>query len=84
MNRPRTVPRRNISKERALYFYLLEGICFMIDFDEVGGMCLIGVFLGVIAFGVALPFDEILEFSGSSVALVTLDLIHFIFLFSIN
>jgi hypothetical protein len=32
----------------------------MIKFDELGCMDLIGAFLGVVTFGVALPFDQVL------------------------
>ena len=56
----------------------------MIKFDELGRMDLIGVFPSIVAFGVVFPFDEVLESSSPAVASVTLDLIHFIFFFSIN
>ena len=50
-----------IFDEESSPFYLLEGVVFVIKFDEVWGMCLIGVFPGIVAFGVSLPFDQILE-----------------------
>ena len=56
----------------------------MIKFDELGRMDLIGVFPSVVAFGIVFPFDEVLENSSPTVASMTLDLIHFVFLFSIN
>jgi hypothetical protein len=48
---------------KASSFYALEGVCFVIEFDQVWGMCLIGVFPGIVTFRVSFPFDEILEFS---------------------
>ena len=56
----------------------------MIEFDELGRVDLIGVFPGVVAFGVIFPFDEVLESSSPAVTSMTLDLIHFIFFFPIN
>ena len=47
--------------EKSSSFYPLEGVVFVIEFDEDWGMCLIGIFPGVVAFGVSLPFDQILE-----------------------
>jgi len=45
----------------------------MIEFDEVGGMDLIGVFPSIVAFGVSFPFDEVLEHPRLSMTLVALD-----------
>ena len=42
-------------------FYLLEGTSFVIEFDEVGCVDLIRWFPSIVAFRVALPFDQILE-----------------------
>ena len=42
-------------------FYPLEGVILVIEFDQVWGMCLIGVFPGIVAFGVSFPLDQILE-----------------------
>ena len=42
-------------------FYPLEGVISVIEFNQVWGMCLIGVFPSIVAFGVSLPFDQILE-----------------------
>ena len=42
-------------------FYPLEGVIFVIKFDQVWGMCLIGVFPGVVAFRVSFPLDQILK-----------------------
>jgi len=39
-------------------------------------------FPGIVAFGVSLPFDEILERSGPSMTSVAKDTLHFIFFFS--
>jgi len=47
-------------------------------------MCLIGVFPGVIAFGIPLPFDEVLELSRLPLTSVALDCFNFKLLFSIN
>jgi len=62
-----------ILKQKVSSFYPLEGVSFVIKFDEVGRMDLIGVFPSIVAFGVSLPFDEILECSGSSMMSVALD-----------
>jgi hypothetical protein len=56
----------------------------MIEFDECRGMDLISVFPSVIAFGVALPFDQVLQGLTAPPSLVCTDLFHFILLFSIN
>ena len=50
-----------IFDEKSLSFYLLEGIVFVIKFDQVWGMCLIGVFPSIVAFGVSSPFDQVLK-----------------------
>jgi hypothetical protein len=47
--------------EESSSFYPLEGVIFVIEFDQVRGMCLISVFPSIVAFGVSLPFDQILE-----------------------
>ena len=51
-----------IFDEKSSSFYPLEGVVFVIEFDEVWGMRLIGVFPGIVAFGVSLPFEQILKF----------------------
>jgi len=56
----------------------------MIEFDEIWCMDLIGIFPSIVAFGIPLPFDEILECSGASMTSVAFDQLHFIFRFSIN
>ena len=50
-----------ILDEESSSFYLLEGVIPVIEFDQGWGMCLIGVFPGIVAFGVSLPLDQILE-----------------------
>jgi hypothetical protein len=65
-------------------FYLLERVALVIEFDEIQGMDLIGIFPGVVALRVALPFDEVLQGSKTSLVLVATYLIHFIFLFPSN
>jgi len=62
-----------ILKRKVLSFYPLERISFVIKFDEVGRMDLIGVFPGIVTFGVSFPFDEVLEHSGSSMTSVAFD-----------
>ena len=47
--------------EKSSSFYPLEGVISVIEFDQVRGMCLIGVFPSVVAFGIPFPFDQILE-----------------------
>jgi len=60
--------KRNVSS-----FYPLERVPFMIKFDEIRRMDLIGVFPGIVAFGISLPFDEVLELSRSSMTSVAFD-----------
>jgi len=73
-----------ILKRKASPFYLLERVPFVIEFDEVRHMNLIGVFPSIVAFGISFPFDEILECSGPPMTSVAFDQLHFIFRFSIN
>jgi hypothetical protein len=56
----------------------------VICFDQFGGVDLICRFPGVVAFGVPLPFEEILELSSPSVTSMTADLLHFIFLLALD
>jgi hypothetical protein len=56
----------------------------MIEFDECGGMDLIGVFPGVVASRVTLPFDQILQGFAVPPSPMCVDLFHFILFFSIN
>ena len=56
----------------------------MVEFDECGGMVLIGVLLSVVAFRVTFPFDQILQGLVTSPSPVTTDLLHLIFFFSVN
>ena len=56
----------------------------MVEFDEGQCMDLIGIFLGVVAFRISFPFDEVLQGLTMPPSLVAADLFHFIFLFSIN
>jgi len=62
-----------ILKRKASSFYPLEGVSFVIEFDEIRGVDLIGIFPGIVAFGVSFPFDEVLEFSRSSMTSVAFD-----------
>ena len=62
-----------ILKQKVLSFYPLERVPFVIKFDEVGRMDLIGIFPSIVAFGISFPFDEVLEHSGSSMMLVAFD-----------
>jgi len=74
----------SFSEQQKSSFYPLEGVVLMIEFDEVWGMNLIGVFPSVIAFGVSFPFNEILEHPRPSMTLVAPYQLHFVFRFSIN
>jgi hypothetical protein len=56
----------------------------MIEFDEYGCMNLIGLFPGVVAFGVSFPFDQILQGLAPPPGPMGAYLLHFIFFFSIN
>jgi hypothetical protein len=56
-----------------LSFYLLKGVHSVIKFDQIWGMCLIGIFPGIVAFRISFPFDEILEPFRLSMMLVGLD-----------
>jgi len=71
-------------KRKEASFYPLKGIILVIKFDEVGHMDLISVFPSVIAFGISLPFDEVLELSRVSMTSVASYQLHFVFRFSIN
>jgi hypothetical protein len=50
-----------IFDEKSSSFYPLERVIFVIKFDQVWGMCLIGVFPSIVAFRVSFPLDQILE-----------------------
>jgi hypothetical protein len=65
-------------------FYPFQCVSPVIEFDENRGMDLIGVLPGVVAFRVALPFDQILQGLAASPSSMSSDLFHFIFFFSIN
>ena len=56
----------------------------MVGLQEFRGMNLVSWFPGVITFRVSLPFDEVLEHSGSPMILVVGNTFHFIFFFSID
>jgi hypothetical protein len=65
-------------------FYGFLGICPMIKFDEGWGVDLIGIFPSVVTFGVALPFDQVLQGLVLPPGPMGMYLFHFIFRFSIN
>jgi hypothetical protein len=56
----------------------------VIEFDELRRMDLIGIFPGVVAFGVACPFDQALQGFGPPPGPMGTDLFYFVFFFSIN
>jgi hypothetical protein len=56
----------------------------MVGFEDIWGMDLCRWFPGIVAFWVSLPFDEVLEGSGSSMMSVADDALNFKLLFSIN
>jgi len=62
-----------ILKRKASSFYALERVSFVIEFDEVWGVGLIGVFPSIITFEVSFPLDEVLEFSRPPMTSVALD-----------
>jgi len=62
-----------ILKRKVSSFYALERVPFVIEFDEVGHVGLIGVFPGIVTFRVSFPFDEVLEYSGPSMTSVAFD-----------
>jgi len=62
-----------ILKRKTSPFYPLEGVSFVIEFDEIWGVGLIGVFPSIVTFGVSFPFDEVLEFSRPSMTSVAFD-----------
>jgi hypothetical protein len=64
-----------------LPFYLAKGVSFVIEFDEVQCVDLIGIFPSVVTFGISFPFDEILQGPKTSLMPMGVDLIHFVFLF---
>ena len=56
----------------------------MIKFGQVRSMYLISWFPCVVAFGVFLPFDEVLKPSRLSIKMVINDALHLVFLFSVD
>ncbi len=58
--------------------------CGLIMLDNFRGVDLISWFPCVVTFGVSLPFDEILELSGSSMLSVCNDPFDFVFFFSVD
>ena len=56
----------------------------MIEFDEFWCMDLISIFPGVVAFGITLPLDQILQGFALPPGPMGTYLFHFIFGFSIN
>jgi hypothetical protein len=68
----------------------LPGFCsclssvLVIEFDEIWCMDLIGIFPSVVAFGVPLPFDQILQGLVLPPGPMGTYLFHFVLRFSIN
>ena len=56
----------------------------MIKFDELWGMHLVSWFPCIVTFRVPFPFDEIFKLSSSSMMSVVDDMLHFVFLFTVN
>jgi hypothetical protein len=67
-----------------LNFHSFLGGCLMIEFDKYGHMNLIGIFPGIVAFGVSFPFDQILQGLAPPPGPMGTYLLHFIFFFPIN
>jgi hypothetical protein len=65
-------------------FYAIQHISLVIEFDENGHVNLISIFPSVIAFRLALPFDQVLQGLSMSPPLVSTDLFHLVFFFPIN
>jgi hypothetical protein len=62
----------------------MSGQRLVVKFDELGRMDLIGIFPSVVTFGVALPFDQVLQGLGPPPGPMGTYLFHFVLLFSIN
>jgi len=62
-----------ILKQKVSSFYALKGVSLVIEFDEVRGVGLIGIFPSIVTFRVSFPFDEVLELSRSSMTSVAFD-----------
>jgi hypothetical protein len=71
-------------ESRSPSFYASSSHRLVIEFDEVGCVGLIGIFPSIIAFGVTLPFDQILQCFGPPPGPMGAYLLHFIFFFPIN
>jgi hypothetical protein len=65
-------------------FYAIQSVKAVIKFDEGWCVDLISVFPSVVAFGVALPFDQILQGLTAPPPPVCVDVFHFVFFFPIN
>jgi hypothetical protein len=65
-------------------FYASSGQCLMVEFDKLGCMGLIGVFPSVVALGISLPFDQVLQGLGPPPGPMGTYLLHLIFLFPID
>ena len=65
-------------------FYRVVGVSSVIGFNNLGCVYGISWFPCVVTFGVAMPFDEVLEGSGSSVMLVAPYLFYLVFFFPID
>ncbi len=60
------------------------GSCGLVMLDEIRGMDLISGFPCIVAFGIPLPFDQVLKSFCSSELSVCDDSFDFVFLFSVN
>jgi|SRR6266446_7658188 len=58
--------------------------CGLVMLDKFRGMNLVRWFPCVVAFGVSLPFDEVLQLFPSSELSVCDDSFHFVFFFSVD
>jgi hypothetical protein len=56
----------------------------MIKFDEHRSVDLIGIFPSIVTFGIALPFDQVLQGLALPPGSVGMYLFHFVFCLSIN
>jgi hypothetical protein len=65
-------------------FCRFQSVSLVIEFDENGCMDLISIFPHVVTFGVALPFDEVLQHFATPPSPVAAGLFYFVFFFAIN
>ncbi len=68
----------------SLVSFIFERVLSVIGFNEFWGMDLVSWFPGIVCFGVALPFDQVLEGLRPPRMSVINDLLDLVFLFSLD